>query len=218
MKTSSSIYKRLEDIGRIRLSDNFFMRDFLYSEIAITYGIVNVPGNLELAIEAGTNLCEKILEPIQNSWDRIHIRSAFRSEEVNQIGNIKKHNCASNSSNYGAHIWDIRDAEGYLGATACIVIPKYLEHFNKSEDWVSLAWWLHHEIPEYSDMCFFKSSCAFNIRWSENTKKQQKIKSFLVNHETGDKSYLVSKGIEHSHYQNMDKEVKYLACTEILCS
>ncbi len=49
--------KALEELGRVRLSENFFMRDFLYSEIANLYGLPNVPDDPDLAIEAGTALC-----------------------------------------------------------------------------------------------------------------------------------------------------------------
>ena len=35
--------KSLEDLGRVRLSENFFMRDFLYSEVANLYGLPNIP-------------------------------------------------------------------------------------------------------------------------------------------------------------------------------
>lgn len=51
----------LEDLGRVRLSENFFMRDMLYSEIANHYGIPNIPDDPELAIVAGTRLCEELL-------------------------------------------------------------------------------------------------------------------------------------------------------------
>ena len=33
----------LEELGRVRLSPNFYMRDFLYSEIANFYTIPNIP-------------------------------------------------------------------------------------------------------------------------------------------------------------------------------
>jgi hypothetical protein len=36
-------YDKLEDLGRVRLSQSFFMRDFLYSEIAARHGLRNVP-------------------------------------------------------------------------------------------------------------------------------------------------------------------------------
>ncbi len=41
-KKVSSIAK-LEDLGRIQLSKSFFMRYFLYSEIANWYGVPNFP-------------------------------------------------------------------------------------------------------------------------------------------------------------------------------
>jgi hypothetical protein len=52
-----------EDFGRVRLSRSFFMRDFLYREIASICGITNRPDDPELAIEAGRELCEHLLEP-----------------------------------------------------------------------------------------------------------------------------------------------------------
>jgi hypothetical protein len=51
----------LEALGRVRLSRSFFMRDFLYSEIANLHGIPNVPDDLDLAIAAGCRLCEELL-------------------------------------------------------------------------------------------------------------------------------------------------------------
>jgi hypothetical protein len=42
MKKPGSM-KSLEDLGRVRLSKNFFLRDFLHSEIADFYRIPNVP-------------------------------------------------------------------------------------------------------------------------------------------------------------------------------
>ena len=85
-KKVSSIAK-LEDLGRIQLSKSFFMRDFLYSEIANWYGIPNFPDHPEIAIRTGSRLCEELLEPIQNKFGRIAIRSAYRSPSVNQLGN-----------------------------------------------------------------------------------------------------------------------------------
>jgi hypothetical protein len=39
----------------VRLSPSFFMRDFLYSEIANFHGIPNIPDHPDKAIEAGRN-------------------------------------------------------------------------------------------------------------------------------------------------------------------
>ena len=63
--------RALEDFGRVRLSDSFFMRDFLYSEIAAINGFQNLPDDPDLAIAAGTRLCEELLEPLQQRFGRI---------------------------------------------------------------------------------------------------------------------------------------------------
>lgn len=150
--------KRLEEFGRTRLSKNFFMREMCYSEIAHTQGMVNVPSDSELAIYAGSQLCEKVFEPIQAVWGRLAIRSAFRSEEVNDYGNKNNLGCSSNQFSYANHIWDRRDANGFAGATATIVIPAYIEYFEKTGDFTSLAWWIFHHIPDVHDLWFFPNT------------------------------------------------------------
>lgn len=82
------------------------MRDFLYSEIANWYGVPNFPDHPDIAIHTGTELCEELLEPLQDKFGRITIRSAYRSPSVNQLGNEKGHNCANNEKNFASHIWD----------------------------------------------------------------------------------------------------------------
>lgn len=85
MKTPKTV-KALEEFGRIQLSPSFFMRDFLYSEISQIEGIPNIPDDLDLAIKVGKCLCEGVLEPIQQRFGRISIRSAYRSSAVNAKG------------------------------------------------------------------------------------------------------------------------------------
>ena len=165
-------YEGLEKFGRIRLSRHFFMRDFLYSEISNFYGIPNWPDDPELAIRVGKHLCEELLEPLNATFGRIAIRSAFRSCAVNAVGNKKNHNCASNEANYAGHIWDRRDKEGGAGATACIVVPWFMDKYAAGADWRSLAYWIHDHLP-YSEMEFFdgKGMCSFNLSWHEKPKK-----------------------------------------------
>src|ERR1700730_17887014 len=69
--------RSLEEFGRARLSASFFMRDFLHSEIADFHGIPNIPDAPELAIAAGRELCEQLLEPLQATFGRLAIRSAY---------------------------------------------------------------------------------------------------------------------------------------------
>ena len=78
----------LTTLGRVRLSPSFFMRDMLYSEISNFQGIPNIPHFPNLAIEAGSKLCTKLLEPLQEKFGKISVRSAYRSPEVNDLSLI----------------------------------------------------------------------------------------------------------------------------------
>ena len=88
----------LEDLGRVQLSPSFFMRDMLYSEISNFHGIPNIPDYPDVAIEAGTQLCTQLLEPLQERFGRISIRSAYRSPDVNDFGNKNGYSCAANEA------------------------------------------------------------------------------------------------------------------------
>lgn len=127
-------YEQLDKLGRVRLSPNFYMRDFLFSEIAAWYAcrlhdlseapLLNVPEYPDRAIEAGKQLCVQLLEPLQATFGRLAIRSGYRSPAVNEFGNKNKLNCGSNESNYGGHVWDHPDSiRNEPGAMACIVVP-----------------------------------------------------------------------------------------------
>ena len=167
----------LEAFGRERLSTNFFMRDFLHSEISAVHGIPNIPSDPELAVKAGRGLCTQLLEPLHRTFGQVVVRSAFRSRAVNDYGNKHTPNCASNECNRAKHIWDWRDNEGLMGATACIVIPWFIdtEHYKETRDWRPLAWYIHDHLP-YSEMVFFAKNAAFNLTWREH-KPRCKIKS-----------------------------------------
>lgn len=169
MRSPQSV-EALENLGRVRLSRSFFMRDFLYSEIANHHGLRNVPADPDLAIQAGTQLCEQLLEPLQDAWGRLAIRSAYRSPEVNALGNEKKYNCASNARNAARHIWDLRDADGCMGAMACVIVPRFTDLYEQGADWRALAFWIHNHLP-YSELQFFPKLCAFNIGWHERPRR-----------------------------------------------
>jgi hypothetical protein len=195
---------RLEDFGRTQLSKAFFMREFLYSEIAQIEGIPNVPDDPELAIEAGKRLCTEVLEPIQERFGRIAIRSAFRCASVNARGaeNGNQYSCASNEANYASHIWDHRDADGFMGSTACIVVPSVVPYYQKAGDWTALAWWVHDNVPGYSHMQFFPKLAAFNVSWHERPLKR--ISSFVPPRGVLTKPGMDNHGGSHeSEYRSM---------------
>lgn len=165
-----------EALGRVRLSQSFFMRDFLYSEIANIHVIANLPDDPDLAIAAGRRLCEELLEPLQIVFGRVAVRSAYRSPAVNAYGNAHGHSCASNLRNHARHIWDRRDARG-MGAMACIVLPWFADRIAMGMPWQAMAWWIHDHLP-YSELQFFPKLGAFNIGWHEMPKRQ--IFSFVA--------------------------------------
>jgi hypothetical protein len=177
---SSRTYRSVDwltEFGRTRLSKSFFMRDFLFSDIAAVHGLSNIPDNPKLAIEAGTRLCGELLEPLQEMFGRIAIRSAYRSPEVNGLGNAKGYSCATNEANFAAHIWDVPDANGHMGAMASIVVPSVWDRFQHQPDgWQRLAWWIHDHLP-YSSLYFFPKYWAFNIGWHE--RPERRIDSYV---------------------------------------
>ncbi|MEP4197522.1 MAG: hypothetical protein ABJL99_18015 [Aliishimia sp.] len=153
----------LETLGRVRLSNYFYMREFLYSEIANFYGLQNIPENPDLAIETGTQFCTQILDPLEDTFGRVAVRSGYRSPSLNTFGNENKLNCARNEYPQECHIWD-RGTGAQAIAGASIVIPWFADQYDQGRDWQDLAWWIHDHLP-YSEMWFFPKLCAFNISW-----------------------------------------------------
>ncbi len=169
MRKPASV-RSLEELGRVRLSENFFMRDFLYSEIASFYGLPNIPDNPDLAIAAGRKLCEELLEPLREALGRVSIRSAYRTPEVNRFGNERNLSCAQSEKSFANHIWDRLDAQGEMGAMATVVVQGFIPYYRRTGDWEALAWWVHDHLP-YSQVQFFPKYAAFNIGWQERPRR-----------------------------------------------
>lgn len=168
----------LDKLGRIPLSRYFHMREFLYSEIAVHYGLRNVPDNIERAAKSGSELCRLLLDPLQDAFGRVHVRSGYRSRVVNSAG-VGKHKCAAD--NDGAHTWDFESTSGHgFGAMACISIPSFSKSvISGAADFSSIAWWIYDHLPAWSTLEFFASSdiafadeVTFNIGWHERPIKR----------------------------------------------
>src|SRR5207237_3394232 len=155
MRTPRTV-RGLEEFTRVALSRSFFMRDFLYSDISNLHGIPNLPDDPDLAIAAGRKLCERLLEPLQATFGRLAIRSAYRSPEVNAYGNAHFQNCGSNERNRARHIWDQRSKDGGMGAMTSIVVPWLVGHLAKGVSWQAMAWWIHDHLP-YSELQFSRN-------------------------------------------------------------
>jgi hypothetical protein len=151
MKAPTTV-RSAEDFGRARLSKSFFMRDFLYSEIAAIQGMANLPDDPDLAIAAGRELCRNLLEPLQATFGRIAVRSAYRSPEVNAYGSRHRLSCAANEKNLGRHIWDRRSRDG-MGALACVVIPWLVDRMEAGVPWRAMPGGFMTTCPTASCSC-----------------------------------------------------------------
>ncbi|WP_422071499.1 hypothetical protein [Sulfitobacter geojensis] len=175
MRKPASMWS-LETFGRQRLSRYYFMRDFMFSEISGFYGIPNVPENPDLVLENGRAFCTLLLDPLEETFGRIALRSGYRSPTLNRYGNANKLNCARNDNPLECHIWDWgQGAQAVAGAT--IVVPWFADQYDQGRDWRDLAWWLHDHLP-YSEMWFFPKLAALNLVWRPNP--QRTISSYIA--------------------------------------
>jgi hypothetical protein len=195
MKAPMSV-RAAEDFSRVRLSQSFFMRDFLFSEIAAIERMSNLPDDPKLAIQAGRGLCENLLEPLQATFGRLAIRSAYRSPEVNDFGCKHRLSCASNEKNRARHIWDRRSKDGRMGALATVVVPWLVDRMAAGTTWQTMAWWIHDNLP-YSEVQFFPKLFAFNIGWHEAPRRT--LYSFVAPRGFLTKPGFANHDGDHSH-------------------
>ena len=162
MRTPASMWS-LETFGRARLSKHFYMRDFLFSEIGSFHGVPNLPIDPDLTIETGRALCTELLDPLEETFGRLAIRSGYRSAQLNQFGNENKLNCARNDNPLECHIWDRDYGDAAIAGTS-LVIPWFADQYDSGRDWRDLAWWVHDHLA-YSELWFFPKLAAFNLTW-----------------------------------------------------
>ncbi|KIN64421.1 hypothetical protein Z946_3312 [Sulfitobacter noctilucicola] len=139
------------------------MRDFMYSEISGFHGLPNLPENPDLVLENGRAFCTALLDPLEETFGRVAVRSGYRSPDLNRYGNEHKLNCARNTHPLECHIWD-RGAGDDAIAGASIVVPWFADQYDQGRDWRDLAWWLHDHLT-YSEMWFFPKLAALNLVW-----------------------------------------------------
>ncbi len=164
----------LETLGRVRLSRYFWMREFLCSEIGNFHEIQNIPDDPDLAIARGQAFAQTLLDPLEETFGRIFVRSGYRSARLNAYGNRHKLNCARNDYPLECHIWDLPEVPV---AGASIVIPWFADRYAAGRDWRDLAWWLHDHL-DYSEIWFFPRLCAFNLTW--RPAPQRRIDSYIA--------------------------------------
>ena len=214
MTKSPTSVAALTELGRVRLSKHFFMRQMLYSEVGNHYGVRNVPEDPALAIRAGRTLCETLLEPLYEAFGGVVVRSAYRSPTLNDFCHQKFRQgetacyCSDNVYSAGRHIWDRRDDKGFMGATASVLVPAYLDFYEQNSDCEPLAWWIRDNLPEYAEVTFYPPQGAFNIRWYEGESDQAIYEDVGPN--MGEDRLITRRGMEnfdgdHGHrYRTLD--------------
>ncbi len=171
-------YTALEELGRVRLSRHFALRNFLYSEIGNFFAKPNIPDDPDLMIAAGTRLATELLDPLVETFGPIDIRSGYRSPSLNDFGanHVRPQKCSQNEKNAASRIWDRRDSQGRMGACVSVVIPWFAAQYNRGRDWRDLAWWLYDHLT-FHDIWFFPKNAAFNLGWREDPG--QRILSYI---------------------------------------
>ena len=125
-------------------------------------------------IEAGRAFCKALLDPLQETFGQVTVRSGYRSADLNRYGNENKLNCARNDYPGECHIWDL---PGKRIAGASIVIPWFADQYAQGRDWRDLAWWIHDHIP-YSEQWYFPKLAAFNLTWEPAPRRT--ISSYIA--------------------------------------
>ncbi len=209
MSKSPTSVAALTELGRVRLSKHFFMREMLYSEVSNYYGVPNVPEDPALAVKAGRQLCEKLLEPLNEAFGGVVVRSAYRSPTLNDFCHQKYRQgetacyCSDNVYSAARHIWDRRDDKGLMGATASVLVPAYLNLYQESGNCEPLAWWIRDHLPEYAEVTFFPPQGAFNIRWYEGEADQAIYEDAGPN--MGDDRLITKKGMDNFDGDHRDR-------------
>ena len=72
----------------LKLSEHFYLREFVGSSTATARGIENIPS--KSVIKNLRNLCKQVLEPLRNHYGKaIYISSGYRCPELNQaVGGV----------------------------------------------------------------------------------------------------------------------------------
>ena len=156
--------RALEELGRVRLSENFFMRDFLHSEIASFYGIPNIPDDPDLAIEAGSR-------PLRRVPRAAPARGSAASRSARPTARPRSTTSATSTSSTADRTSPTTPATSGIGATpAARSAPARRSSSTPSSPtiertghWEALAWWIHDHLP-YDDIEFFPKFAAFNSR------------------------------------------------------
>ncbi len=135
--TDKGINSYVRKLARVRLSQSFFMRDFLYSDITVEREETNVPIRSELAVIAGRELCRTILEPLAQTFGGLTI----------VCGYLNPTHCRLNRRDPKVHCWGFLDDNETIVAGASIYLPWFMDQHSLATDGKYLAGWVIQNLP-----------------------------------------------------------------------
>lgn len=97
--------KDVESLALTRLSENFILRDFLYSTTSAVLGFPNTPDDPQMVIRAGQSLCQKVLEPLLAQFGKFSITFGYQCRAVANLAVSPAH-LRNNPNVSNPHQWD----------------------------------------------------------------------------------------------------------------
>ncbi len=104
---------RYTPLSRIFMSTHYRLREFCQHDLALYFGIANVP--TELGLARGRMLVQKLLEPAHAEFGELRILQGYVSAALNQA-RLQMGAVASRTS---LHMWDRYPDKGLAAAVAC---------------------------------------------------------------------------------------------------
>ena len=159
IKNYKAKFRQYEDLARVRLSQNFILRDFLFSTESAVLGLSNLPEDNEMVIRAGKALCEKVLEPILAQFGRFAITFGYQCREAIEYGISPDKLTNPHSSN--PHQWD-RFTHGNEVYARVDILPFCVEDGEVSKH--EFAHWLMYNLE--IDLCMqwrHSNGCCITI-------------------------------------------------------
>ena len=100
-------------LSRIFMSEHYRLREFCRHDLALYFGIRNVP--TELGLARGRMLVQKLIEPAHAEFGPLRILQGYVSAELN----AKRMRMGAVASPTSLHMWDRRPDKGMAAPVAC---------------------------------------------------------------------------------------------------
>lgn len=139
--------RSLDSLSRVRLSQNFILRDFLFCASSAANGLSNCPENKAAVVRAGREICEKLLEPIVAHFGRFAITYGYQSRE-SMDADLRRRSSETHPHSSSPHHWD-RGTFGTGVYARVDILPFCVEdgHVSKHE----FGHWVMHNLD--CDLC-----------------------------------------------------------------